>query len=135
MGKEFTFYDYLDADGDGSNIINGWLNGDGKDAKAHFTNVIPHLEVTPPPWSTKYVTFMSRDWKGFIELRKTGRSKTGRIQYRVLGQIQKRDVYLVAYGIHEGKDFPTDVPPDKASIRVKQMIENPAKYRRQHDYS
>jgi hypothetical protein len=134
MGTEYRFYDYIDADGDGSNIIKGWLNDGGKDAKAYFTNIIPHLVATPPPWSTKYVTFMRREWKGFIELRKTGRSKTGRIQYRILGQIQNRDVYLVTYGIHKGKYFPTEVPPDKAAIRVSQMVNNPTRYRRKHEY-
>lgn len=134
MDTEYTFYDYIDADGDGSNIIKGWLNDSGKDAKAYFANIIPHLVATPPPWSTKYVKFMRREWRGFIELRKTGRSKTGRIQYRILGQIQNRDVYLVTYGIHEGKDFPTEVPPDKAAIRVSQMVNNPARYRGKHEY-
>ncbi len=135
MGKEYTFYDYIDADGGGDNVIKSWLNDGGKDAKAYFLNIIPHLEATPPPWSNKYVTFMRRNWKGFIELRKTGKSKTGRIQYRILGQVQNRDVYLVAYGIHKGKNqFPTDVPPDRAAIRVSQMMSNPAKYRRKHEY-
>ena len=49
MIKEYTFYDYIDENG--NNIIKNWLNGDAKDAKAHFNQVIPHLEATPPPWS------------------------------------------------------------------------------------
>ena len=127
MGTEYTFYDYIDENG--NNIIKNWLNGEAKDAKAHFNHVIPHLEATPPPWSTKYVKRMKYDWKGFIELR-----KTGSIQYRLLGQIRNRDVYLVASGFHKGK-YNTDVPSEIAEVRVSQMIGSPAKYRRKHEYN
>ncbi len=127
MGIEFTFYDYIDETG--NNIIKNWLNSEAKDAKALFNQVIPHLEATPPPWSTKYVIRMKYDWKGFIELR-----KTGKIQYRLLGQIRNRDVYLVAFGFHKGK-YTTDVAPEIAAVRVSQMIANPAKYRRKHEYN
>ena len=40
MSSEFTFYDYIDADGDGINVIKDWLNGEGKLAKAFFTMII-----------------------------------------------------------------------------------------------
>ena len=47
MGREFTFYDYIDANG--VNVIRDWLNGDGKPAKAYFTVIIGQLEASPPP--------------------------------------------------------------------------------------
>ncbi len=128
MGNEYTFYDYIDENG--NNVIMNWLNGEARDAKVFFGQVIPHLEATPPPWSTKYVKYMRTDWKGFIELR-----KTGTIQYRLLCQMRNRDVYIVATGFHKGKYYPTDVPPEIAAVRVSQMIANPAKYRRTHEYN
>ena len=135
MGIEYTFYDYIDADGDGTNVIKSWLNGDGKNAKAHFTIMISNLEASPPPRTVDsvlgepYTKPMKADWKGFIELR-----KTGGVQYRLLAQMQGRSVFLVACGIHKGQKFKTDVTPQTASKRVKQMIENPARYRREHEY-
>ena len=48
MASEFTFYDYFDADGDKINVINKWLNGDGKLAKAHFNRTIGYLEGSRP---------------------------------------------------------------------------------------
>ena len=130
MGTEYRFYDYIDADGDGSNVIKSWLNGEGKDAKAHFMQIMPHLESSPPPWKTKYTKLMKDEWDGFIELR-----KTGKVQYRLLAQMRSRNVYLVACGIHKGQNYTTDVTPEKASVRVSQMIDNPAKYRREHEYN
>jgi hypothetical protein len=129
MGREYTFYDYIDADGGGSNVIKNWLNGPGKDAKAHFTNIMPYLESLPPPWMNKYTTLMRGEWDGFIELR-----KTGRVQYRLLGQMIGRDIYLVACGTHKDQYYTTDVTPQTALTRVSQMINNPAKYRRKHEY-
>jgi len=135
MGAEYTFYDYVNADGDGTNVIKRWLNGDGKDAKAHFTMIIKNLEASPPPrtadsvWGEPFTKPMKGDWDGFIELR-----KTGSVQYRLLGQKQDRSVYLVAYGIHKGQNYITDVSPQTASRRVKQMIDNPTRYRREHEY-
>lgn len=130
MDTEYTFYDYIDADGDGSNVIKSWLNGAGKDAKAYFTHIIPYLESSPPPWITKYTTLMRGDWDDFIELR-----KTGKVQYRLLGKMIYRNIYLVACGIHKDQNYITSVTPATALIRVSQMITNPAKYGREHEYN
>ena len=135
MGSEYTFYDFIDAEGDGTNVINSWLNGEGKNAKAYFTIMISNLEASPPPrtkdsvWGEPYTKSMKADWKGFIELR-----KPGSVQYRLLAQVQGRSVFLVACGIHKGQNFRTTVSPQTASKRVKQMIDNPARYRREHEY-
>jgi hypothetical protein len=134
MGIEYTFYDYIDADGSGANIIKDWLNGAGKPAKAHFTNMIGNLEASPPPgfidsvWHKPFTEVMKGQWDGFIEIK-----KRGRIQYRLIAQIQGRNVFLVATGFHMGS-YETDVTPGTAKERVAQMMNNPARYRREHDY-
>lgn len=130
MGSEFTFYDYVDADGSGENIINGWLNGGGRPVKAHFAMVIRHLEESPPAnWPSQYTKPMKHEWGGFRELR-----KTGRVQYRLIGKIVQRKVLLVASGIHKDQYYITDVTPQVAAARVRQMISDP-RYRREHDYN
>lgn len=137
MVTEFIFYDYVAADGDGANIIKTWLNRDGKIAKAYFTNMIGQLEVSPPHgkidsvWKMPYVRDMDGRWAGFIELRKEVKN----VQYRLIAQMRGRSVFLVACGIHKDQNFTTDVSPQTASNRVIQMIDNPGKYRREHEYN
>lgn len=136
MGSEFTFYDYIDADGGGDNVIKSWLNGNGKKAKAYFTMIIGQLEASPPHrtadsvWGEPFTKVMKSKWKGFIELR-----KRGSIQYRLIAQMRGRDVFLVACGVHKGKDYRTDVTPATALSRVTQMITNPSRYRREHEHN
>lgn len=136
MIKGYTFYDYIDADGGGSNVIKSWLNSEAKDAKAYFTEIIGTLEASPPPgaensfWKRPYAAPMKYKWDGFWELRK----KAEKIQYRLLGQMRHRNVYLVACGTHKGK-YETDITPQAALMRVSQMIDNPIKYRRKHEYN
>ena len=136
MGNEFTFYDYIDADGSGTNVISDWLNGDGNAAKGRFAVIIPLFEASPPRgfqdsvWREPYVKHMHGDWEGFIELRR----KAKRVQYRILGQIDDRSVFLVACGTHKG-DYTTDITPQAALERVNQMKSNPARYRRKHEYN
>lgn len=137
MGSEYTFYDYINADGGGENVIKSWLNGEGKDSKAHFTMIIPLLEASPPPrtadsvWKKPYTEPLKREWDGFIALR-----KTGSVQYRLLAKMIDRSVYLVACGVHKGGEtYETDATPQTALIRVSRMINNPARYRREHEYN
>ncbi len=134
MGSEYTFYDYIDADGDGSNVINAWLNGQGKLAKAHFNHVILNLEGSPPPgykdtvWHPHFVHALEKPWKGFVEFR-----KTGSVQFRLVGQVEGRSVFLVGMGFHRGR-WETDITPATGKERVSQMKKDPARYRRPHDY-
>ena len=139
MGSEYTFYDYIDADGGGTNVIRSWLNGDGKPAKAHFIMLIPRLEASPPlgfkdsVWGkphTKLMKDKKEKWHDFIELR-----KLGSVQYRLIARMQDRSVFLVACGVHKERKYITDVSPPTALSRVNQMINNPAKYRREHEYN
>jgi hypothetical protein len=135
----FVFYDYIDADGSGVNVIKSWLNGIGKPAKAFFNVIIGQLEASPPPrskdsvWGEPYTKLMENkkgeNWDGFIELR-----KTGSIQYRLIAKMQGRSVFLVACGVHKGQNYSTDVSPQTALKRVDQMMNIPAKYRREHEY-
>jgi hypothetical protein len=130
MSKEFIFFDYIDADGHRDNVIKNWLNGPGKNAKSYFTHILAYLEQTPLPWIKKYSKSLKGDWQGFIELR-----KTGRVQYRLIGKIVKRNIYLVACGIHKDQRYTTDISPQIASSRVSQMIKEPLTYGREHEYN
>jgi len=139
MGSEYTFYDYIDAGGDGVNVINHWLNGEGKPAKAYFNHMIAALEASPPPglqdsvWREPYVKQLvnknHRNWGGFIEIR-----KTGRVQYRLIAKILERRVFLIAHGIHKGRNFETDISPETALVRVDRMTVNPGRYSKEHEY-
>lgn len=134
MGSEFTFYDYIDANE--SNLINNWLNGGGKLAKAYFNQMVNNLEASPPAgfqysvWVPPYVLPLNGDWADFTELRK----KVNRIQYRLICKVEDRNVYLVTWGFHKGS-WETDITPQTGKDRVNQMKADPWKYRRWHDFS
>lgn len=136
MGSEFTFYDYINADGDGTNVINNWLNGDGRKTKAHFNRMIAYLEASPPAgfrdtaWSPKNVWPLHGIWKDFIEIRK----KIDGVQYRLIGKVEGRNVFLVTWGYHTG-EWETDITPQTAKERIIQMKNDAVKYRREHDNS
>jgi hypothetical protein len=135
MGIEYTFYDYIDADGDGTNVIKSWLNGVGNPAKARFIMEISQLEASPPSgfmdsvWKPPYAYDLKGSWKGFTEIR----VKLDKIRYRLIGKKINRDVLLVTWGLHDGQGWHTGIPPGTAKIRVNQMVANPLKYRREHE--
>ena len=136
MGSEFTFYDYIDVDGSGANVINDWLNGDGKEAKAYFNRMIGYLEGSLPAgsqesvWQHPYTWLLRGKWKDFIEIRK----KVKGVQYRLVGKVEGRKVFLVTWGFHKGT-WETDITPQTGKERAAQMKNNPGKYRREHDNS
>jgi len=135
MSNEYTFYDYINADGDGTNVIKSWLNGCGKPSKAGFINLIGGLESSPlrgkqeSLWKYPHMKSMKKDWKGFIELRK----EVMRVQYRIIGQKRGRDVLLVACAIHKDQHYDSTVPSRTALNRIGQMISHPARYRSEHE--
>ena len=135
MGTEYTFYDYIDENG--NNVIKNWLNNEAKYAKAFFNEIIGHLKTSSPPggegtfWKKPYAIPMKKNWKGFWELRKQAKN----VQYRLLCKIANRNVYLVAFGTHKDQYYKTDVAPEVAEVRVEQMIDNPSRYRREHEYN
>lgn len=138
MGKEFTFYDYIDSDG--INVIRKWLNGEAKPVKGWFIVIMNHLEASLPPgfkgsfWQPPYAKLLKNKkgeiWSGFIEIR-----KTGKVQYRLIAKMAERSVFLVASGVHKDQNWNMDISPKTARLRVVQMINDPIKYRREHDYS
>lgn len=136
MGSEFKFFDYFDADGSGTNIIKDWLNGEARLAKMHFDSVIRNLRNSSPTssqgsvWSSpKYIVHLHNEWKGFIEIKRRAK----RIQFRLIGRVEDRTVFLVTWGYHQG-DWAPGITPQKAWERVYQMKNSPAIYRREHDF-
>ncbi len=133
MGREYTFYDYIDEGG--NNVIKDWLNGAGKAAKLKFFFRIDQLEASPPRgfqdtvWQYPYADDLEGEWKGFTEIR----ARKDNNEYRLIGQKQDRDVLLVTWGYHDGKGWNTDIPPGTAKIRIKNMLEAPLKFRRKHE--
>ena len=136
MGNEFTFYDYIDADRSKANVINDWLNGDGREAKAYFNRMIGYLEGSPPAgsqesvWHDPYTRSLRGKWRDFIEIRKKAKG----VQYRLVGKVEGRKVFLVTWGFHKGT-WETDITPQTGKERVAQMKNNPEEYRREHDNS
>jgi hypothetical protein len=134
MGTEYTFYDYVDADNSKVNIINDWLNGEGKVTKAYFNSMISNLGASPPPgshdsvWRKPYTWPLHGKWKDFFEIRK----KVKGVQYRLIAKVENRNVFLITWGYHKGS-WETDITPETGKERVNQMINNPTKYRRKHD--
>jgi hypothetical protein len=134
MVKEYTFFDYIDAEKSGTNVILAWLNSDGKPAKARFTFIIKYLGTSSPPgsngsyWCEPMTKAMKGNWIGFIELR----AKINKIQYRLIGKMVNRNFFLVATAFHKGS-YVTNITPKTGDDRVKQMINNPLKYRSEHD--
>ena len=133
MGKEHTFYDYIDQAG--ANLIKGWLYSDGNLSRARFNFIINQLEASPPPrfngsvWSSPYVYSLADDWKGFLEVRAEVKKK----EYRLIGQRQDRNILLITWGYHDGKGWHTDITSGSAKTRVNQMITNIGKYGRAHE--
>jgi len=133
MGTEFTFYDFIDADNGGKNIIDDWLNSDGKNVKKHFNAMIRNLEASPPPgtqdtvWSAPFTWPLHEEWRGFLEIRK----KVNNIQYRLICKMEGREVFIVTWGYHKGY-WETAISHRTAEIRVMQMRNEPDKYRRKH---
>lgn len=140
MGIEYTFFDYIDADRGGANVIKNWLNGEGKPAKGWFIMVLHHLEASPPPgfkgsfWQPSHAKLLKdkkgENWDGFIEIR-----KTGSVQYRLIARMEARNVFLITFGIHKDQNWNMDISPQKARMRVVQMTNNPTKYGREHEYN
>lgn len=135
MGSEYTFYDYIDADRTDRNIVNDWLNNEGKEAKQGFNAIIRRLEESPPYtcqdscWGFPATKPLTGNWDGFTELRK----QIKRIQYRLIIKEDHRNVHIVTWGRHND-DWQTDITSEKANERVEQMKSNPIKYRRNHDF-
>ena len=117
MGSEFTFYDYINDSG--VNIINGWLNGAGKGAKANFNRIIKWLGESSPAasqdtlWKKPYIWPLHEKWKGFKEIRSNARG----VEHRLICKIDGRNVLLVTWGYHKGR-WETDITVQTANNRA-----------------
>lgn len=136
MNAEHRFYDYVDSDG--HNVIENWLNTEGKNARARFILRIEQLAGSPPGgteisvWKPPFVKPLTASkWKqvqDFIEIR----VKENKKQYRLIGKKLGRDIFLVGWGFHDSKGWNTEITPVTAQERAGQMIDNPFKFRREH---
>jgi hypothetical protein len=139
MNTIHQFYDYFDADGGRTNLIDDWLSNEGSPARARFINRIELLSGSPPGgmedtvWKPQYVKPLSngkwKQFKDFIEIR----VKENRKQYRLIGKKIDREIFLVTWGFHDGKGWHMDITPATANERANQMIGNLSKYRREHE--
>ena len=70
-----------------------------------------------------------KKYKDFIEIK----VKANNRQYRLIGKRVNRDILLVGWGFHDGKGWHTELTPATAQERAVQMMDTPAKYRREHE--
>ncbi len=130
MDGGFIFYDYLDADSGGENVIRSFLDRCEKSTKAFLNSMIRHLEASPfSTWREPYTKPLDGAWEGFFEIRKQGRKTRARLVFK----IENRQVFLVATGFHRSR-WQVDITPAVAKQRVCQMTEHPELYRRRHDF-
>jgi hypothetical protein len=76
------------------------------------------------------VKWLDGTWEGFIEIKKEIKTT----QYRLIGQIENRNVFLVTTGFHQGI-WKADITRKTGDERVALMKNNPLKHRREHDFS
>ena len=131
MGAEFTFYDYVDSQG--NNAIRAWLDGVGLKAKARFTMLIAQLEATPPgDWGRPVVDTLHGDCAGLFEIR----AKVVDVQYRLLGfhGPGQRALTLVAGAIERSDRFEPRDTPQIAQARKAEVENDAAIHRKPHDF-
>jgi hypothetical protein len=131
MGTEFTFFDYLDADG--INTIKVWLDGPGKTVKAKVNNWLRHLEATPPgDWKRPLVDTLTDECAGLFEIR----VEKSHLQYRILGfHGPGQRLPTLGLGIRKPDD---EVPVEDCmeALRIKELVEvQPGSRRVEHDFS
>ena len=131
MGREFTFFDYMDANG--VNTIKSWLDGPGKAVKAKLNNVLWHLEaVSPGQWKRPFVDTLTDECAGLFEIR----ASISHVQYRILGfHGPGQRLLTLALCIRKLDD---EVPVDdcREALSIKEIVETPPFERRvEHDFS
>jgi hypothetical protein len=138
MGTQYTFYDYVAAQGE--NGILRWLNsigGRGKDghkAKIAFTIILQHLEGTNTgEWKRPYCDMLHGPCSGLYEIRKEFKN----IPYRLIGfHGPGQGTGTLVFGAREvaGEFEPSNTC--QMAQRIKALVESdPSRYRREHDWS
>ena len=131
MGAEFTFFDYVDADG--VNTIRAWLNGPGRAARAKLNAWLSHLESTSPgQWKRPIVDTLTGECAGLFEIR----ASIARQQYRILGfhGPGQREATLALGTIKLGKVVP--IEDCREALSVKEVVEAQTADRRvRHDFT
>ena len=129
MGLHWTFYDYVDENG--QNLINLWLNDEGKKAKASLNNRIKHLESIPPgKWTRPRVDTLTEECAGLFEIR----TEKSNAQYRLLGfHGPKQRCPTLAIGIIKEDKVP--VEDCKRALDIEKIVlADPCKRRIVHDF-
>ena len=138
MGSQYTFYDYINAQGE--NEILQWLHnvgGRGKNGikfRAAFTERLLGLEGTPQvDWSRPPAAVLHGDCAGLYEVRKEIKN----VQYRLIGFHGPGEATgTLVFGAREVND--KFVPSNTCQIaqEIKALVlSNPGVYRREHDWS
>ncbi len=138
MGSAVTFFDYInDSD---ENEISQWFSSVGgsekvsKKIKGRFENTLLHLEADyPTNWKRTYVDTLRAPCQGLFEIR----HEINRIQYRLIGfHGPGRGTATLVFGAKEISDRFEPRNTCEIAQQNKAFVEsNPAKYRREHDYS
>ena len=104
MGSQFTFYDFVDAEGE--NVVYAWLHQIPTGAKQKFDRRMEHLEAMPPgQWGTgsRFVdTLTDRACDGLFEIR----VPLNGTQYRILGAHNGREPNLLHCFVKRGAEVP-----------------------------
>ena len=127
MGKEFTFFDYVDTNG--VNTIKALLDGLDKTVKAHLNAWLQHLEATPPgQWKRPLVDTLTDECAGLFEVRVK--------KYRILGfHGPGQGSPTLALGIRK-KSNKVPKRDCEEALSIKQIVEaQPAERRVKHDYT
>ena len=138
MGTQYTFYDYINAQGDNEILL--WLNdvgGRGKDRhklKAQFTRILLHLEgASTGEWRRPQFDNLHDECAGLYEIRKEFKN----IPYRLIGfHGPGQAAGTLVFGAREINDQFDPSETCRIAQGIKALVlSDPSTYRRQHDWS
>jgi hypothetical protein len=130
MDSEFTFYDYVDFDGE--NVIRNWLYDPrevSKKARVKFQRGMLNLEGWAPPWPIRpFYAPLDEQCAGLFELR-VPLDK----QYRILGFHLDRTPTLVHCFVKRDAAVPP-IECQRANEKKARVLADPAQRRVEHYY-
>jgi hypothetical protein len=129
MGSEFTFYDFVEEQGE--NTVYKWLQEIPTGAKEKFDSRMGHLEATPRgQWRRPLVdTVTDRACDGLFEIR----VQLKRRQYRILGAHNGREPNLLHCFVKPGAAVP-QADCQRAHRNRELVVADPARHRVEHVY-